>query len=105
VLDRLRALIKAGRYRLTLHAEQERDADEITISEIEQAYSDPQAEVIEDSPEDPRGPSVLVLGFAKARAPLHAVWSIHENTAILVTVYRPDAVLWTNWRKRKGAEP
>ena len=90
---------------MTLHAELERDADEITIAEIEQAYSDPQAEIIEDYPEDPRGPSVLMLGFTKAKDPLHAVWSIHETTAILVTVYRPDPVLWTNWRKRKGTEP
>jgi hypothetical protein len=33
---------------------------------------------------------------------LHAVWSIHENTAILITIYRSDPKLWTNWRKRKG---
>jgi YgiT-type zinc finger domain-containing protein len=39
VLERLRALVRAGRYRVTLHAEQERDADQITIDEIEQAYS------------------------------------------------------------------
>lgn len=48
MLERLRALITAGRYRVTLHAEQERDADEITIDEIEQAYSDPTSEIIED---------------------------------------------------------
>jgi YgiT-type zinc finger domain-containing protein len=33
VVERLRALIKAGRYRVTLHAEQERDADQILTSE------------------------------------------------------------------------
>lgn len=102
MLDRLRALIKARRYRLTLHAEQERDADEITIGEIEQAFSGPRAEVIEDYPDDPRGPSVLVLGWTEADVPLHAVWSIHENTAVLITIYRPDPKLWTDWRKRKG---
>jgi hypothetical protein len=102
VLDRLLALIKARRYRLTLHAEQERDADEVTISEIEQAFSGPEAEIIEEYPDDPRGHSVLVLGLTRAGAPLHAVWSIHENTAILITIYRPDPKLWTDWRKRKG---
>jgi hypothetical protein len=86
---------------VTLHAEQERDADEITITEIEQAYSDPTNEIIEDYPDDPRGHSALVLAFTKAREPLHAVWSIHENTAILITIYQPNSKLWTNWRKRK----
>ena len=102
VLERLRALMTAGRYRLTLHAEEERDADEITIDDIEEAYSDAAGEIIEDYPDDPRGHSALVLAFTKAREPLHAVWSIHENTAILITSYRPDPKLWTNWRKRKG---
>ena len=45
----------AGRFRVTLHAEQERDADEITIDEIEQAYSDPASEIIEAYPDDPAG--------------------------------------------------
>lgn len=102
MLERLCALITAGRYRVTLHAEQERDADEITIEEIEQAYSNPASEIIEDYPDDPRGHSGLVLAFTNALEPLHAVWTIHENTAILITVYRPDPKLWTNWRKRKG---
>lgn len=102
MLERLRALIGAGRYRITLHAEQERDADEITIDEIEQAYSSASSEIIEDYPDDPRGHSALVLAFTGSQAPLHAVWSIHENTAILITIYRPDPKLWTNWRKRKG---
>jgi Domain of unknown function (DUF4258) len=93
--------MKAGRYRVTLHAEQERDADQITIDEIEQAYSSASSEIIEDYPDDPRGHSALVLSFTESQEPLHAVWSIHENAAILITIYRPDSKLWTNWRKRK----
>lgn len=73
VLERLRALMTAGRYRLTLHAEEERDADEITIDDIEEAYSDAAGVIIEDYPDDPRGHSALVMAFTKAREPLHAV--------------------------------
>lgn len=102
MLERLRTLVRAGRYRVTLHAEQERDADQITIEEIEQAYTSVSAETIEDYPHDPRGHSALVLAFTDSGEPLHAVWAIHEGTAILITIYRPDAKLWTNWRKRKG---
>ncbi len=102
MLERLRTLITAGRYRVTLHAEQERDADQVTIDEIEQAYSSVSSEIIEDYPDDPRGHSALVLAFTELQQPLHAVWSIHESVAILITIYRPDSKLWTNWRKRKG---
>ena len=95
-------LLTKGRYRVTLHAEQERDADQITVNEIEQAYSSSSSEIIEDYPDDPRGHSALVLAFTESQEPLHAVWSIHESVAILITIYRPDSKLRTNWRKRKG---
>ena len=44
MLDRFRSLIRTGRYRLTLHAEQERDADEVSMNDIEAAFSGPEAE-------------------------------------------------------------
>lgn len=46
---------------------------------------------------------MLVLGFTASGAPLHTVCSIHENLVILITIYRPDPRLWTDWRIRKGA--
>lgn len=101
MIDQIKRLVRAGRYRLTLHAEQERDADLIRIAEIEWAFSDQDVEIIEDYPDDPRGHSALVLGFTLGGKPLHAVWSIHENLAILITIYRPEPRLWTNWRIRK----
>jgi hypothetical protein len=103
VLERLRALIREGRYRLTLHAEEERDADRITIDEIETTFADQNVEVVEDYANDPRGHSMLVLGFTASGNPLHAVCSIHENLVIFITVYRPNPRLWIEWRIRKGA--
>ena len=46
---------------------------------------------------------MLVLGFTASGVPLHAVCSLHENFVILITIYRPDPRLWTDWRIRKGA--
>ena len=46
MVERLRVLIKAGRYRVTLHAEQERDADQILTSEIEEAFTDRESVVL-----------------------------------------------------------
>jgi hypothetical protein len=102
VLDELRSLISSRQYRLTLHAEQERDADEITIAELEEAFASRVAEIIEHYPDDRRGKSALVLGMTATGSPLHGVWSIHERIAVLITVYRPDPSLWENWRRRRS---
>ncbi len=49
------------------------------------------AEIIEDYPEDPRGHSCLVLGFA-ARRPVHVVCTIKDNPRelLLITMYDPS---------------
>lgn len=98
-VERIRRLVRQGRYRLSLHAERERDADRITIAELEEALTR-SSELIEDYPGDRRGHSCLVLGFAR-RKPIHAVCAMHDRTLVIVTVYRPDPELWQDWRVRK----
>ena len=101
-LKYLRTLIREERYRLTQHAEKEREADKITIKEIEQAFLSQKCEIIEKYPNDPRGESCLILGFTKEQKPIHVVCGIQEeNFLIIITVYRPDPKLWTDYRKRK----
>jgi len=101
ITDRIRSLVKRGRYRLSMHAEQERDADRITIAELEQALSSEQLDLVEDYPEDPRGHSHLVLGFTQSQRPIHAVCGIHEGVLVIITVYRPDPRLWKESRIRR----
>lgn len=101
VMARVRSLVGRGRYRLSIHAERERDADRIQIAELEQALVSARLELIEDYPEDPRGHSQLVLGFTKADQPIHVVCAVHEGTLIIITVYRPDPKLWQDHRIRK----
>jgi Domain of unknown function (DUF4258) len=52
-------------------------------------------EVIASYPEDKPYPSVLLLGFAQLQ-PVHAVVTRDpaSGTCYLVTVYRPDPLLW-----------
>ncbi len=52
-------------------------------------------EVIASYPEDKPYPSVLLLGFAEQQ-PVHAVVARDPATSscYLVTVYRPDPMLW-----------
>ena len=100
----IRALVRNGKYELSKHAEREREADRISIQELEMALVD--CEIIEDYPEDPRGPSFLVLGFSEER-PIHAVGALRTDPdeLLLITVYDPskNPDRWAeNYRKRKG---
>ena len=54
-------------------------------------------EVIEDYPNDPRGPSCLVLLAVGHNQPVHAVWGFDDGPgrAILITVYRPAPDRWS----------
>ncbi len=58
------------------------------MAELETALS--AAEIIERYPDDPRGPSCLVLGYA-GRRPLHAVCAVKDQPReiLLITVYDP----------------
>ncbi|MEX2598140.1 MAG: DUF4258 domain-containing protein [Dehalococcoidia bacterium] len=97
----VRRAFASGQYRLTLHGESEREADLIFVTEIEEAFTSPYLEMIEDYPTDPRGRSGLFLGFTKQGLPLHAVLGLSApDIVVVVTVYRPDPRLWDNWRNR-----
>lgn len=99
-LIQIQERIRNKNYRVTLHAEKERDADKITKREIEEAILSEKAEIIEDYPEDPRGESCLILGFTSEGEPIHIVCGV-STPIIIITVYRPDPELWIGWRKRR----
>lgn len=80
-------------YELSLHADDERIADSLTIAQIEFALSD--CEIIEDYSNDPRGASCLALGFTGDGIPVHAVCG--KNPAghlIIITIYIPTMPKW-----------
>jgi hypothetical protein len=53
--------------------------------------------IIEDYPNDVRGPSALVLSFLPDDNPVHSVWAWHHPSDVpfLITSYRPDARRWS----------
>lgn len=57
--------IKHGEYEISCHAEKERYAEDIKIADIENAIVN--GEILEDYPDDPRGPSWLILGCSQDR--------------------------------------
>ncbi len=103
LIDNIKKLIYEKKYRITLHAETERDADELTLSEIEEAMLTQDSKIIEDYPNDPRGHSCLILGFTKKQRPVHILCGVSEKEMIIIiTVYRPDPEEWISWEKRRG---
>ncbi len=71
------------------------------MSELEDALSSTEMELLEDYREDPRGHSHLVLGFTRAKQPIHAVCAVHEGVLVIITVYRPDPRVWQHYRIHK----
>lgn len=55
LVKQIQECIRSGRYRLSSHAEAEREAEAILVREIEEAMLSPECAIIEDYPDDSRG--------------------------------------------------
>lgn len=93
--------VQANKVRITDHADEEADADNLTFDEI--YFSVLHGEIIEDYPTDKPYPSCLIYGQTFGEEPVHSVWAYNEQNlwAVLITVYRPDPDRWINWRERR----
>ncbi len=93
--------IRTDRVRITDHAYEEAQADNLSFDEI--FFSVLQGEVIEEYPKDKPYPSCLIYGDNFKGEPVHSVWAYNKETqwAVLITVYRPDPNRWIAWRKRR----
>ena len=106
-IEEIRELVRAGRYEVSIHAQQERLEDDLDINEIETTLL--QGELIEEYPTDPRGPSCLVGGLAGSKQ-IHVVigWATRkqqlERILRVITVYIPQPPKWTDLRTR-GTKP
>ncbi len=100
IIDILNA-IQSNKLRISDHADEETLADKLTYDEI--FYSVIHGEIIEFYPDDKPYPSCLIFGESLNSHPIHSVWAYNKKTqgAVLITVYRPDPKLWTNYRTRK----
>lgn len=98
-LDWIRDQVHSEAYEFSEHAERERQADRMTIADVECALLN--AQLLEDYPDDPRGPSCLLLGSGCTGYPIHVVCGRSSGgTLRLITVYIPALPKWLDARTR-----
>ena len=104
-IDDIRKRILSGRYVISFTHTEKLRRRKIALETIEEAIRG--GEIIEDYPDDPRGPSCLILGVAQEGRPIHVVCGKMGHDQILViTAYEPNLEEWKpDWRtRRKGGE-
>ncbi len=99
LLELVRDRVSKKDYQISAHAEEEREAESITLPELVETVLN--GEVLEDYPEDRRGHSCLILGFTADGRAIHSVGTILLNgRARLITVYLPQLPKWIDPRTR-----
>jgi hypothetical protein len=102
-LDWIRAAFCNRTYLVTTTGLPKMLKKDISQKDLETAICDDAPEVIEDYPDDWRGPACLVLGWLEPTRPLHVVvgYGDSEDVAIdVITAYHPEAPDWYNPRVR-----
>jgi hypothetical protein len=71
----------------------ERDISDDTVKEVIK-----RGKIIEEYLDDKPYPSFLILGFENrdSKKPIHVVFAKNDKDIIVITVYRPDKLKWTN---------
>ena len=102
-LDKVQALVALGEVRVSLHGYDELAADDIRLEDVVSGLGT--AIVVEDYPNYPQGPCVLVLENDGDGRQIHVLWGIpagQDSPAVVITAYRPDPGKWDEtWRRRR----
>ncbi len=101
--EKIISLIEQSEVIISNHGYDELAEDGLLVKEIITSVNN--GKVVEDYPEYPKGPCVLVLQKDKEGNPMHVVWGIPKNAsspAVLVTAYKPDISIWKdNFMERR----
>lgn len=85
-------------FETSYHSEVERYAEGIGMADLEKAISN--SIILEEYPNDPRGPSCLLLGYSDEQ-PIHIVCGLTQiNWVRIITVYIPKLPKWIDERTR-----
>lgn len=86
-MENIRVLISKDAYYYSIHGDQERQKDDLTITEVEEVLL--AGRIIEQYDDIGRGESCLVAGFTAAGKPVHIVIGMRGDWIVVVTVYIP----------------
>ena len=103
LLAQIQALVAKGEVRISAHGYDELAADHILVKDAVLGLR--AAQIIEEYPDYPKGPCVLVLERDSGGDPIHVVWGIPRGSpspTVVVTAYRPNPDRWTsNFLRRR----
>ncbi len=85
-IEDIKTHIRNKQYVVSLHAEEERKADKLTLTQIIEAILNGQ--ILEQYPDTGRGESCLIVGFA-GETPIHVVCGWRGEKVVIITVYIP----------------
>jgi hypothetical protein len=83
----LRSKVQEGQYFFSRHADQERQNDNLTVVEVEEALL--KGMILERYDDTGRGASCLAVGFTDAGKPIHVVVGRRGDYLAIVTAYIP----------------
>ncbi len=86
--------VRVGKYYFSQHGDQERQNDNLTVREVEEALLT--GRVLEQYADTGRGESCLGVGFTETGKPLHIVCGEMESRVVIVTVYIPTPPKFKN---------
>ena len=93
--DKVRTSVHAGDVRISEHGYDELAEDGLSARDVLRGV--PDAVLVEEYPDFPKGPCALFLQKDRMGTPVHVVWGIpkgHDKPVVLVTAYCPDPARW-----------
>jgi hypothetical protein len=92
--------IKKNEYYFSKHGDQERQNDDLTVAEVEEALL--AGRILEQYEYTGRGESCLVVGFTETGKPIHIVCGKREDWLVVITVYIPRLPKFKTPYERSG---